>query len=178
VHSDLKPANFLLVGGNLKLIDFGIANSVPTDQTSILKDTPTGTLNYMSPEAVQMQKGMNGYKVKKNTINFKINICSQIPLKSDVWSLGCILYYMVYHRTPFQHIPHMYMKCMAITNPAEKIRFDPIDNPDCLQTMRLCLQRDYKKRPSVVELLKHQYVNKRQTQDAQVKIIMFYLSFN
>jgi serine/threonine protein kinase len=67
---------------------------------------------------------------------------------------------------------------MAITNPAEKIRFDPIDNPDCLQTMRLCLQRDYKKRPSVVELLKHQYVNKRQTQDAQVKIIMFYLFFN
>lgn len=31
VHSDLKPANFLLVKGNLKLIDFGIAAGIPND---------------------------------------------------------------------------------------------------------------------------------------------------
>ncbi|XP_069695862.1 uncharacterized protein Mps1 isoform X2 [Periplaneta americana] len=52
IHSDLKPANFLLVCGRLKLIDFGIASSLQTDMTSVLKDTPTGTFNYMSPEAI------------------------------------------------------------------------------------------------------------------------------
>lgn len=52
IHSDLKPANFMMVAGNLRLIDFGIANAVQQDKTSIFLNTPMGTLNYMSPEAI------------------------------------------------------------------------------------------------------------------------------
>lgn len=52
IHSDLKPANFLLVRGRLKLIDFGIASSMNADMTSVVKDCPIGTLNYISPEAL------------------------------------------------------------------------------------------------------------------------------
>lgn len=39
VHSDLKPANFVIVNASLKLIDFGIANKIQPDVTSIMKDT-------------------------------------------------------------------------------------------------------------------------------------------
>ena len=52
IHSDLKPANFMLVAGNLKLIDFGIANALQQDKTSVLKDSRVGTPSYMSPEAI------------------------------------------------------------------------------------------------------------------------------
>lgn len=51
VHRDLKPANILITynGGNVKLIDFGLAD---TDAYCILKQ-PAGTLDYISPEQLQ-----------------------------------------------------------------------------------------------------------------------------
>jgi serine/threonine-protein kinase TTK/MPS1 len=61
VHSDLKPANFILVQGALKLIDFGIAKAIPNDTTNIQRDIQVGTLNYMSPEAIKdSQAGQHG----------------------------------------------------------------------------------------------------------------------
>ncbi|KAJ6337455.1 hypothetical protein OIU76_007183 [Salix suchowensis] len=65
VHSDLKPANFLLVKGSLKLIDFGIAKAIMSDTTNIQRDSQVGTLSYMSPEAFMCNESdANGNTIK------------------------------------------------------------------------------------------------------------------
>lgn len=74
IHSDLKPANFLLVNGKLKLIDFGIASNISMDATSVIKFSQTGTFNYISPEAMidtsNESTQNNKYKVQWKKISF------------------------------------------------------------------------------------------------------------
>ena len=63
IHNDLKPDNFVMIGARLKLIDFGIANRIEADKTSIEKDMRCGTINYMSPEAIETYGEESYYKV-------------------------------------------------------------------------------------------------------------------
>ncbi|KAF6116761.1 TTK protein kinase [Phyllostomus discolor] len=149
VHSDLKPANFLIVDGMLKLIDFGIANQLQPDTTSIIKDSQVGTVNYMPPEAIKdMSSSRENGKSK-----------SKISPKSDVWSLGCILYYMTYGKTPFQHIINQISKLHAIIDPNHEIEFPDIPEKDLQDVLKCCLIRDPKRRISIAELLAHPYVH-------------------
>ena len=144
VHSDLKPANFLMVAGTLKLIDFGIAKGIEgMDTTNIVRENQVGTMNYMSPEAFAPPETDNEFKLSR---------------KSDIWSLGCILYQMVYGKTPFHHIRNQLAKIRAITDSKHEIKFP--DHPDkmLLETMKSCFNRDYTARPSIPELLQHPYV--------------------
>ncbi|XP_053987258.1 uncharacterized protein LOC128880815 [Hylaeus volcanicus] len=166
IHSDLKPANFLLVRGRLKLIDFGIASSMNADMTSVVKNCPIGTLNYISPEALMDTGG--------NSDSPTHNVKYKITFKSDVWSLGCILYSLVYGHTPFHHIRSQWAKVSAITNPKPNIHFPATlppregDNkvvpspPILIDVMRKCLQHDPKARPTVAELLQVDYVPTKQ----------------
>jgi len=73
VHTDLKPANFVLVKGRLKIIDFGIAKAVANDTVNIQRDQQIGTVNYMSPEAISKMTNLNVLKVSHlvNSLTWK-----------------------------------------------------------------------------------------------------------
>ncbi|CAM6098492.1 unnamed protein product [Calypogeia fissa] len=146
VHADLKPANFLLVKGELKLIDFGIAKAIQNDTTHIVRDSQVGTLNYMSPEAFMTNSiDEEGRKVK----------CGR---SSDIWSLGCILYQMVYGHTPFSQVDSFYAKIQAITSKTHKIPFPAIPDPWLQDVMKKCLTWDRYSRPQITDLLEHPFL--------------------
>jgi hypothetical protein len=92
IHSDLKPANFLFVRGALKLIDFGIAKAIQSDDTTnIYRESHIGTLNYMSPEAIlDTGSGQNGPRMKigrvsRNSLCMKRRRCFHffLNIKTD-----------------------------------------------------------------------------------------------
>lgn len=174
VHADLKPVNFILVQGQLKLIDFGIAGSIDPGGTSIVKDYQIGTINYMAPEALRNRALDASFVAQKSGVYDQPDFRSdennerhqpsstktiiKYNSKADIWSLGCILYNIVYGRPPFDKYPDIISKLHAITNPAHEIEFLAINNANLMDCMKLCLRYNPMDRPTARELLDHQYL--------------------
>jgi serine/threonine-protein kinase len=98
IHRDIKPDNVMLrADGYVKVLDFGLAKlsepgaiatgsvSDPEAKTKVQLQTQTGvimgTVGYMSPE---QNRGVN------------------VDTRSDIWSLGCVLYEMISGQQPFR----------------------------------------------------------------------------
>ena len=111
VHRDLKPANIMLrADGSLKVLDFGLAclsrplgASASADETEMLTvpGRIMGTLSYMSPEQARGE---------------------MVDARSDLWSLGVVLYQCLAGRRPFEGPSHSQILAGILEREAPSVR--------------------------------------------------------
>ena len=141
IHYDLKPQNILFNNLEVKLTDFGLAkiidsNSNYTDLTS----QGTGTYFYLPPECF-----INGNNVKINQ-------------KVDIWSLGIIVYEMLFGNKPFSNnlSQNKYVKDKIYEN-MKDLNFDNHYNvkisEECKIFLRKCLEFNQEKRYDAKEAI-------------------------
>jgi serine/threonine protein kinase len=135
VHRDLKPKNILITNNMdvLKIADFGFAKNVVDDCS--LMDTLCGSPLYMAPEILNKK---------------------QYNISSDLWSVGVILYEMVYHKYPYGNplnildLMHKIESC--------KIEFPEISiSIECMNLLKLLLQVDNNYRITWTEFFNHEW---------------------
>jgi len=128
VHRDLKPENIMVdAGDNIKLIDFGIAGDAGAKRLTYANFTAAiGTPNYISPEQVKGKRGDG---------------------RSDIYSMGVILYEMLTGKLPFNGPnPIAAMNERLLNHPVPPSVADPSVSPQLQEILYRAIERDPKNR--------------------------------
>lgn len=156
VHRDLKPQNIMLVERSsldelVKVLDFGIAALKTKDEEQ--RDVELtgarmvlGTPPYMSPEQTYMRSDRE-------------RLSLEVDARSDIYSLGVILYEMAAGRRPFSGDAHDIVVAHRLTKPMPLERMVGISVPTRFAELVMqCLAKDPKDRPAsakdVAQILK------------------------
>ena len=104
IHRDIKPENILLGEGHAFVADFGVARTIREAIGDTLTQTGTalGTPAYMSPEQLAGDKDTDA--------------------RSDIYSLGCVLYEMIAGRPPWIGTDARAMMVRRFTEPAPRLQ--------------------------------------------------------
>ena len=137
IHRDLKGGNvFLMQSGLVKLGDFGIAKGLKTSKDKA--KTTVGTPYYLSPEIINNKP---------------------YDTKSDIWSLGVLLYQMMTFKMPFnaQSLPLLSIKInRGVYSPPPSVY-----SAELRDILKKCLTMEPEKRPSINDILQLSIIKDR-----------------
>lgn len=125
IHRDIKPANIMLLKtGGIKVTDFGIAKAISSSRTKT--GIILGTPNYMSPEQIMGQK---------------------IDHRSDIFSLGVLLFQLFTGETPFhgENLSSLLYKITQVKHPSVR-EYNPRIPRVCEQIIDKALAKNPKER--------------------------------
>jgi serine/threonine protein phosphatase PrpC len=128
VHRDLKPQNIMVcTDGSIRLFDFGIARVEKARRLTFVGLTPAmGTPDYISPEQVKGKRGDH---------------------RSDIYSLGAMLYEMATGATPFEgESPYVVMNARVTGDPPAPSKIQMEINPALEEVILHALERDPRQR--------------------------------
>ncbi len=132
IHRDIKPSNiFLTVSDQPKVGDFGIARLERGDMTLTMTGQAFGSAAYVSPE--QATGG-------------------RVDARSDLYSLGCVLYEMLAGRRPFQGDDPVALTYQHVHT--EPVRLDALDAgiaPELASLVDALLRKDPADRPQTAD---------------------------
>ncbi len=136
VHRDLKPQNIMLCNdGSLRIMDFGIAKAAEMRRLTFGGFSPTmGTPDYMAPEQVKGKRGDE---------------------RTDIYSLGAILYEMLTGRVPFDgQSAYMVMNARLIGDPIAPRKVNPEVPPAVEEIVLHALEREPEARYGSADAMK------------------------
>ena len=146
IHYDLKPENIIFHNMEVKISDFGLSKIIETNSDKVqLTSQGMGTYWYLPPEC---------FEEKKN-----INISSKV----DIWSVGVILYEMIYNKKPFGHncSQDKLIKNKIMQN-AKIVEFpdEPIISIECKNFIKHCLAYKQEDRYDVFQAMESDFIKK------------------
>jgi eukaryotic-like serine/threonine-protein kinase len=111
MHRDVKPDNIILSPQGAMLLDFGIAKAIEAAGTERLTKSgfTVGTSSYMSPE--------------------QVSALETIDHRSDLYSLGCVLYEALAGHPPFSHRSEAIVLQMQLTSAPPDVRVHRQETP-------------------------------------------------